>query len=178
MPLKLSEVYALAGNERVALVKDGPIFYMVMNTPFNMIDFDFLECCNKIIDKVEESTEEAVLVTIGSKRLFCSGFDMKFWEAKPLNKPLSIILAQMLFARLITLSIPSLAIFNGHSIAGGVFIGLCHDEIWMTSDPKAFVWVNENSFGGILPSGFAQLLKETTSPFAGRQLMAAHKFSP
>jgi hypothetical protein len=46
MPLSLSEVFAAAGDKRVALVKDGPIFYMVMNTPFNMIDFDFLDCCN------------------------------------------------------------------------------------------------------------------------------------
>ena len=76
---------------------------------------------------MEASTGEAVLVTIGSGKCFCSGFDLKMWEEKVKNKALSIVKAQRLFARFITLNVPSLAVFNGHSIAGGVFIGLSHD---------------------------------------------------
>ena len=178
MPLSIQEVFSLAGKEQVALVKDDPIFYMVFNTNFNMLDFEFIKRCNQIIDEVEASEGEKVLITINSGKIFSAGFNLKFWDAKPKNKPLSIILAQRLFARFITLSIPSLAIFNGPSIAGGVFIGLCHDEIWMANDPKSFVWVNENSFGAILPSGFAELLKETTSPGTARKLMSCKKFTP
>ena len=103
MSLSLSEVFVKASSEQVALVKDGPIFYMVLNTDFNTIDFNFLERCNQILDEVEASTGEAIFVTIGSKKIFSAGFNLKWWSEKLQNKALSIILAQRFFARLITL---------------------------------------------------------------------------
>ena len=39
-------------------------------------------------------------------------------------------------SRILQMGIPSLAVFNGHAIAGGLFLGLAHDEIIMKNDPK------------------------------------------
>ena len=86
-------MHAQAGDTKIALIKDGPIFYMVLNTPFNMIDFNFIERCNQVMDEIEASQGEAVLVTIGSGKCFCSGFDLKMWEEKVKNKALSIVKA-------------------------------------------------------------------------------------
>ena len=92
MTLSLPEVFSLAGSKPVALVKDGPIFYMVFNTKLNMIDFEIIRLINEIIDDIEASEGEGVLITINSDKVFSAGFNLKFWEAKPKNKPLSIIL--------------------------------------------------------------------------------------
>ena len=128
----------------------------------NTLDYEFLDTFNKIIDEVEASVGDAVLITIGSKKVFSSGFNLKNWENNVKYKTMSIILSQRLFARLLTINVPSLCIFNGHSIAGGVFLGLCHDEIWMINDPKKFIWANETSFGFMIPFAMAQLVKDTT----------------
>ena len=41
MPLKIKEVFKKAGDNKIALVfdDDAKIYYLVLNTPFNMIDY-------------------------------------------------------------------------------------------------------------------------------------------
>ena len=136
MSLKIKEVFAKASDQQIAHIVDGPIHYMVLNTPFNMIDMEFIKTCNKIIDTVEASQGPAILVTIGSGKCFCSGFNLKMWAKSEVDKYLSIVRMQRVFSRVLTLNVPSLAVFNGHSIAGGMFMGLCHDQIICKNDPK------------------------------------------
>jgi hypothetical protein len=52
MPLKIQDVYKQAGTQKIALIfdKDAKIYYLVLNTPFNMIDFEFIDLANQIID--------------------------------------------------------------------------------------------------------------------------------
>jgi enoyl-CoA hydratase/carnithine racemase len=178
MSLTIKEVFAKAGDQKIAHVVDGPINYMVLNTPFNMIDMQFIDSCNNIIDTVEASKGEAVLVTIGSGKCFCSGFNLKMWANSERDKYLSIVRMNKIFARLITLSVPSLAVFNGHSIAGGIFLGLSHDQIICKNDPSLKLQLNELEFGGHLPYGFTKLLSDTTSPPVGKHLLMSNVFSP
>ena len=57
----------------------------------NMISLDFLDKINAKLDEVEKSTGPAVLVTVASgPKVFCSGFDLKFWAKNPVNQTLSI----------------------------------------------------------------------------------------
>ena len=42
MSLSISEVQAKAGQDQLALVQDGQIFYVVLNTKYNMLDFNFI----------------------------------------------------------------------------------------------------------------------------------------
>lgn len=47
-------------------------------------------------------------------------------------------------ARIMVIGIPSMAVLNGHAVAGGLFLGLCHDQVIMnTVNPKCQLWVNE-----------------------------------
>ena len=178
MSLKLKEVFAKAGDQQIAHVADGHIHYMVLNTPFNMIDMEFIKTCNKIIDTVEASKGPAILVTIGSGKCFCSGFNLKMWAKSEVDKYLSIVRMQRVFSRVLTLNVPSLAVFNGHSIAGGMFMGLCHDQIICKNDPKIKLQLNELEFGAILPYGFTQIVQGTTSPSVGRRLLMADIYNP
>ena len=50
MVLSIGEVFAKAGSQRVALIKDGPIFYLVLNTKFNLIDPEFMIKCTNFLD--------------------------------------------------------------------------------------------------------------------------------
>jgi enoyl-CoA hydratase/carnithine racemase len=137
MNLSLSQVFEQAGTQKVALVKDGVICYMVLNDKFNTIDFDFLDRVNEILDQVESSKEECVLVTISSHpRVFSSGFNFQFWEKSVENKALSISMMQRLMARLLVLNVANLSVCTGHTVAGGFMLALSHDQILMKNDPK------------------------------------------
>lgn len=93
MNLSLHQVFAQVKEDghKIGHVVDGPIHYMVLNNNFNMIDFEFIDRVNHILDLVEASKDEAVLVTISTHpKVFCSGFDIVFWEKAVENKPLSV----------------------------------------------------------------------------------------
>ena len=90
MSLTIKEVFAKVGkNQIMGLVVDGSIFYIVLNKKMNMVDQKFIDEMNQILDKIEathKADEPAVIVTIGSgSNVFCSGFDLKYWAANPVN---------------------------------------------------------------------------------------------
>ena len=86
MPLTTEQVFTKAGKEQIALVRDGLIFYMVLNTKLNMIDMNFINRMNQVLDEIESSDGPGVLVTIASgPTVFCSGFNLKFWAENPWN---------------------------------------------------------------------------------------------
>ena len=90
---------------------------------------EFILKINNLLDQLEEKAKnkEAVLVTIGTGKTFCSGFDLKYWIENPINPFLTVIEMQKVNARLLSIGIPSLAVLNGHAIAGGIYPALCHD---------------------------------------------------
>ena len=86
--MKIREVLAKAKQE-VELIKDGSIFYLVLNQ--GDVDFTFTDQTTMKIDaaltEVENSTGPAVLVTLSSaKKRFSTGFDLQYFNADKMNK--------------------------------------------------------------------------------------------
>ena len=63
--MNLDQVYEKAKGKDVALVKEGPVFFLVLNRPDNNLDFEFMEAVDACLNEVEQSTGAACLVTIG-----------------------------------------------------------------------------------------------------------------
>ena len=71
-----------------------------------------------------------------------------------------------------------MAVFNGHAIAGGVFLGLCHDRIIMNeSNPKWTVCLNELSFGKAVPHSYVRILRSMTTGRVARIMLLGTKLS-
>jgi enoyl-CoA hydratase/carnithine racemase len=81
-------------------------------------------------------------------------------------------------AKLLILNVPTMCVWQGHSIAGGVFLGLCHDLVIMKDDPKLMVCLNELSFGKNVPFAYAQLTKRLTNGRTLRTLFLGTKLTP
>ena len=83
MTLTLKEVFAKVEAQedpRYGLIKDGHIFYLVLNDGDNTVDFDTIRIFNKFLDEIEASEGPAVLVTIGTgTKRFSIGFNIMFW---------------------------------------------------------------------------------------------------
>ena len=78
--LPLSKIFGLAGKEDIALVQDGTIYYMVLNTKYNLITYDAIKKIEKILDTVEKTKGKGVFVTVSSSpKVFCAGFNIKPW---------------------------------------------------------------------------------------------------
>ena len=127
--MSLEEVFKKAGTDQVSLVKDGKIFFLVLNRPFNLIDFDFINKVNQCLDEIENSKDEdAIMVTIGSgAKVFCSGFNLKILGKGDMHSTVLGLMLNPLMARILTLNVPTLCVLNGHAVAGGLFLSMCHD---------------------------------------------------
>ncbi len=66
-------------------MRDHEIFYLVLNRPNNLFNFEFLKALSKYFDEVEASEGAVCLVTIGTgPRNFSSGYDLKVVAQSPL----------------------------------------------------------------------------------------------
>jgi enoyl-CoA hydratase/carnithine racemase len=112
------------------------------------------------------------LVTISRKKVFSSGLDLKqFLAPKEMGNFEYIILINRLFEKFLTLNVPTLAVIDGHTIAAGVMLALCHDRIIMTSDPKTQFVLNELDNGLAMTIAQAGMIKQLLSPQTARMLI-------
>ena len=119
------------------------------------------------------------MVTIGTgPKVFCSGFNTKFWAKKEGNMTLSLMGFQKLVSRIIQLGFPTLAILNGHAIGAGVFLALAHDRAIMDSNPDFTVCTNELSFGMAFPYSYVQMLRAFCAARVARQMLLGPRLSP
>jgi len=78
--MDLKTVFEKAGTKEVAMVRDGNIFYLVLNRENNLFSTDIINKINTALDELDKHEGEAVLVTIGrGDKFFSTGFDLKFW---------------------------------------------------------------------------------------------------
>ena len=118
----------------MAHVYDAPIHYIVLIQDDNTVTIPWMEEYMALLDKIEATTGPGILVTIGvGKKHFSTGFDLPTWIGEPETYYPSMELLRVLMDRLIRLSMPSLCVFNGNAMAGGYFMGLCHDFRLMNS---------------------------------------------
>jgi len=118
-----------------------------------------------------EEGKPGCLVTVSAAgRKFCTGFDLAFWNADPMNVVTSFARMLGVYRRLITLPIPTMAILNGHTYAGGFILAMCHDMRIMTSNKRSKVCLSEMNIGFPLANAFISVLQLTMSQEAQRPL--------
>lgn len=148
----------------MALVEDKHVFYLVLNRNDNKFDFKIIKAIEDCLDIVEKSTGPKVLVTIGTgQKIFSSGFDLDFWKKDRMAMVQSIVTIQGLFARFLTLSVPTMCVMNGHTIAGGLLLSLCHDFRIMRED-YGFICLSEINIGISLTPSFAAIVRNSLDP--------------
>ena len=130
MNLNLEEVFAKVRAQEdpvLGYVYDAPIHYIVLNNNDNTVTMPWITKFIAIIDKIEATTGPGCVVTIGTGKHFSTGFDINAWVADPFNYFNSLDYFVKLLVRLMTIQLPSMAVFNGNAMAGGFFMGCCHD---------------------------------------------------
>ena len=119
-----------------------------------------------------------MLVTIGvGSKHFSTGFDMQKWVDEPetffpVNEMLGVILD-----RFLRFSLPSLCIFNGNAMAGGYFMGICHDFRTMTVK-HGRICLNEVLFGRPLTKPLLAPCKYKLKPSVVHKLHLATMIKP
>ena len=93
---------------------------------------------------------------IGSK-IFSSGFEVSLFKKDNVFQELPSLFTKLL-ARILIFPMPTMCVFNGHAVAGGLILGLVHDFRIMREE-KAFVCLSELNIGITLPPGYAAVVR-------------------
>ena len=129
------------------------------------------------MDVVEASKGPAVLITIAKgDRIFSTGFDLDYWGSDPSNVFTSLPKFQRILTRLMTLSIPSLCVLNGHAFAAGLQIPLAHDFRIM-ADGRGKLGLIELKMGIPLMGPFAALIGSTLPVQTCRKLHYGYSYT-
>ena len=68
------------------MIREGNIFYLVLNRPDNTINPKSLNLINEKLDIVANSEGPVVLVTLGTgTKVFSTGFDLTHWKVDVTN---------------------------------------------------------------------------------------------
>lgn len=131
------------------------------------------------MDQIEATEGPGILVTIGvGAKRFSTGFDLPFWQVDTMNTFSTIPMMQALLARFMTVSIPSVAVINGHAFAGGIILALAHDFRIMNSSNKGLICLSELNIGLALPTAYNEFIKRTMNPQAARMLSFGQAITP
>jgi len=117
-----------------SITQDGPIRTLNLGDDENRFGPEWLTAVEKCLDELEAGTDAAALVTIGSGKFYSNGLDLD-WLGQHLDEYTSYVdRVHALFARVLTLPVPTVAALNGHAFGAGAMLAMAHDYRIMRDD--------------------------------------------
>jgi enoyl-CoA hydratase len=107
----------------IRLTRRGAITVLTLDRPavLNALSFAMLAEIGKALDEVAASDARALIVTGAGFKAFCAGADINELRGRSLTEQKrGAELGQGIFAKLDALTIPSIAVINGHAFGGGL----------------------------------------------------------
>jgi enoyl-CoA hydratase/carnithine racemase len=164
------------------LTQHGDVFVLRMDNGENRFNPTSVKEIETALDEVMSSrtSEESpcALVTTGTDKFFSNGIDLDWMLGGDVDDPTAFIgdMSRM-WARVMSLPIPTVAAVNGHSFAGGAMFSLAHDHVLMRAD-RGYWSVNEVLLRMRFTPGMQAILSgRLTAPTARRAILTAHRFT-
>ena len=163
------------------LTRRGDVFVLRMNDGENRFNSTSVGAIEAALDDVmatqADGASPCALVTTGTGKFFSNGIDLDWMLSGDIDDPMSFVgdMLQM-WARVMSLPIPTVAAINGHAFAGGAMFSLAHDHVLMRAD-RGYWSVNEVLLRMRLTPGMQAILSgRLTAPTARRAILTAHRF--
>lgn len=143
-------------SDLVQLDREGDVFVLTLCNGENRWNTTLVRQIERALDEVEGSSGPAALVTASSdEKFFSNGLDLAWLSDRDPDHPggerkVFAAEAMALFARVITLPVPTVCAVNGHGFGAGFMIALCHDVRVMRRD-RGFLCANEIEIGMAIP---------------------------
>ncbi|MEU5258156.1 enoyl-CoA hydratase/isomerase family protein [Amycolatopsis sp. NPDC021455] len=120
----------------------------------------WLQRVHSTLDGVDD-----VLVTTGGGKFYSNGLDLEWLTAHGDRAPEYVADVQELFARVLTLPVPTVAAINGHAFGAGAMLAMAHDFRVMRSDRGYFCFPEADINIPFTP-GMAALIQGKLTPSA------------
>lgn len=109
----------------------------------NRINYTFLKNINSLLDSVVGNSSCKGLVTTGEGKYYSNGLDLEWMETITGQELIEFMHdLQRLYLKILLFPLPTLAVLNGHTYAGGAILAFAHDLRTINSD-KGWLCFNE-----------------------------------
>ncbi|MEO3823604.1 enoyl-CoA hydratase-related protein [Actinomadura sp. B10D3] len=122
----------------IELRRDGDVHVLRFDAGENRFGPDFLGEVQDALDQVVKGGGPGALVTVGTGKFYSNGLDLDWLGANQDRFEEYIGQVHALYARLLSLPMPTVAALNGHAFAGGGMLALAHDFAVMRTDRGYF----------------------------------------
>lgn len=152
------------------LERDADVFVLTLDEDENRFNPDWVAEINGLLDEVEAAETPRALVIAGSGKIWSNGLDLE-WFAENVDKVNDFLLdVHELFARTLSLGVPTIAAIKGHAFAAGAMLALATDERIMREDRGYFCLPEVDIFIPFTP-GMDALIKSRLAPQTAHEAM-------
>jgi Delta3-Delta2-enoyl-CoA isomerase len=121
-----------------SLTRDDAVFVLDLGDGENRFNPDSLDALEGYLDEIEAAPSPRALVTAATGKIWSNGLDLE-WMAGHGDEAIPFLArVHSLLARVLELSVPSVAALQGHTFAAGAMLALAHDQRVMRADRGFF----------------------------------------
>ncbi|UJW32086.1 enoyl-CoA hydratase/isomerase family protein [Saccharothrix sp. AJ9571] len=142
-----------------------PVYVLDLGDGENRFSPEWLQSVHSALDTVTEGSAPAVLVTVGGGKFYSNGLDLEWLMAHGDQAGQYVTDVQELFARVLTLPVPTVAALNGHAFGAGAMLAMAHDFRVMREDRGYFCFPEADINIPFTP-GMAALIQGKLTPAA------------
>ena len=146
----------------IDLQRDGDVHVLRFDSDENRFGPGFLDAVEDALGTVEKAGSPGALVTVGTGKFYSNGLDLDWLGAHQDEFEDYLRRVHALYARLLTLPMPTVAAVNGHAFAGGAMLVLAHDFAVMRTD-RGYFCLPEVDLGMSLTPGMSALVQARLS---------------
>ncbi|TDC90642.1 enoyl-CoA hydratase/isomerase family protein [Actinomadura sp. 7K507] len=142
----------------IDLQRDGDVYVLRFDAGENRFSPGFLDAAEAALDTLEKNDGPAALVTAGTGKFYSNGLDLDWLGANEDRFEDYLRRIHGLFARVLSLPMPTVAALNGHAFAGGGMLALAHDFAVMRTD-RGYFCLPEVDLGMTFTPGMNALIQ-------------------
>lgn len=121
-----------------SLTRHDAVFVLDLGEGENRFNPDSLDALEGYLDEIEAAPTPRALVTAATGKIWSNGLDLEWMAAHGHEAMAFVARVHALLARVLELSVPSVAALQGHTFAAGAMLALAHDQRVMRADRGFF----------------------------------------
>lgn len=154
------------------LARTDDIYVINLGEDENVINPEWLTAVSNLVERVVATPPPRALVTTGSGKCFSLGLDLDWMAANPDRVNELVTTLHEFCARLLELSVPTVAAIQGHAFAGGALLALAHDHRIMRED-RGYFCLPEIDGQIAFTSGLTDLVKARLAPQVAHEVLTS-----
>jgi enoyl-CoA hydratase/carnithine racemase len=160
----------------IDLRREGDVHVLRFDDGENRFSPGLLDELDQALDALTEAPAPKALVTTGTGKFYSNGLDLDWLGRNADQWGPYVARVHALFARLLTLPMPTVAAVNGHAFAAGGMLALAHDHRVMRAD-RGYFCLPEVDLGLPFSPGMSALIQSRLpTPTAHEAMVTGRRY--